>query len=298
MTAISRGVVGPQVAAAQQRLLELNFKMPLTISKGGPDGVCGNEMLTAFSQFMSLYAAESDADRNTIDDTELQLLNDVHAKMLAAPYKVLKAPAINKPYGHRREDQITAICLHHTATILGEREQRWASVVAHYGITRSGARMEIYDPTDKVGHGGCRNPPSNGWNERSVGVEVDGKLFGLYGVQRSVWNDPSIPGIELGDEFLPRQRHALGNLIDELCAKYPSIKFLVSHRQSAQSREADPGQQMWHFALEMMAKHNLTDGSDGKDTGFFIDSGRPNPKEWDPSHIKNGYWDPAPNYKG
>ena len=47
-----------------------------------------------------------------------------------------------------------------------------------------------------------------------------------------------------------------------------------------------------------MAKHNLTDVSDVKDTGFYIDSGRPNPREWDPAHTKNGYWDGAPNYKG
>lgn len=293
---ITRGYTGPDVAGVQRKLLELGFKMPLTIRSGRPDGACGNEMLTAFSLFMDRYGAEADADRETIDDGELQLLDDVYAKALVQPLEVFDVmhEAANVPYGERAETDITGICLHHTASLLGERPQRWRTVVAHLGITRGGKRIRIHRPTKVIGHGGCNNPPSNGWNRRCVGVEVDGRLYGIFGNQKTVWNDPDTPGIEIGDVLTVWQRRQLRDTVAELVERYPSIKFLVSHRQSSWSRQADPGQEVWEVALDLMQEFGLSDGG----PGFAIDSGRPNPREWDPSRTGQGYFDPPRMTKG
>ena len=93
--------------------------------------------------------------------------------------------------GSRPWSKVTGICLHQTACVLGERPERWDTVGAHIGITRSGKVIWLHDFNRIVAHG-------NGWNAGTVGIEIDGLYAGVEGDASTVWNDPSTARREVG----------------------------------------------------------------------------------------------------
>lgn len=177
--------------------------------------------------------------------------------------------------GRRSIKKLTGICLHQTACVLGERPERWDTVGAHFGITRSGAVMWLHDFDHLVA-------AANGWNDGTVSIEVDGLFAGDERDPASVWDDPSTKKRELGMEPTPEQIHALQQLIrwihDKAAALGANIRVLVAHRQSSKSRRDDPGSAVWRRgALPMMAELGLSDGGVG-----FVLGGYPIPECWDP----------------
>src|SRR5262249_16938110 len=88
--------------------------------------------------------------------------------------------------GRRQWNNITGICLHQTACLLGEEPARWKTVGCHLGLTRKGQAICLHDFDRLINHG-------NGWNTRCVGIEMDGLYAGVEGDPKTVWNDPSIP---------------------------------------------------------------------------------------------------------
>ena len=66
------------------------------------------------------------------------------------------------------------------------------------------------------------------------------------------------------------------------------VQNLYAHRQTAASRRADPGQELWQqVAIPMIEALGLTDGG----PTFKIDNGRPIPSMWnlDPAYADNAY---------
>lgn len=170
----------------------------------------------------------------------------------------------------------TGICLHQTACLLGEREERWDSVGAHIGITRGGKLIWLHDFDRVVAHG-------NGWNAQTVGIEVDGLYAGIEGDLSTVWDDPSTPAREQPMTLTLEAARTLVATIewicDEVAAQGGNVRALVAHRQSSGSRRSDPGEAIWKAAAPIAKHLGLTDGG----AGFKIGDGRPIPKEWDPS---------------
>lgn len=182
-----------------------------------------------------------------------------------------------KDYGRRPWSKVTGICLHQTACVLGERPGRWDTVGCHVGITRSGQVIWLHDFNRKVIHG-------HGWNNQTVGFEIDGLYAGIQGDPRTVWDDRSTKIREVGMELPEVQAEAVRQAIRwvhaEVARNGGKLTKLVAHRQSTDDRRTDPGSEIWQrVALPMSAELGLDDGG----PGFAIGKGQPIPREWDPN---------------
>jgi len=176
------------------------------------------------------------------------------------------------PVTSRPLSQVTGVCLHQTACVLGERPERYDTVGAHIAITRLGKVIWLHSFDRKVMHG-------NGWNNGTVGIEIDGLYAGVEGDPSTVWDDPSTPVHEKGLTLLPSTITAVRDTIRWIYTQVPGLKVLVAHRQSSGSRRNDPGSAIWKgCALPMHAELGLTDGG----VGFKLDNGYPIPEAWDP----------------
>lgn len=180
----------------------------------------------------------------------------------------------------RSWEDVRGICLHQTACLLGERDERWDSVGAHVGITRGGKEIWLHDWNRRVVHG-------NAWNEQTVGIEVDGLYAGVEGRIDTVWDNPDTPIREQPTTLTPEAVTATCNAIRRICADVEAhggkVRVIVAHRQSSKTRRNDPGEAIWRaVALPMMAELGLGDGGPG-----FAIGGRPIPVEWDQSR---GEW--------
>lgn len=177
----------------------------------------------------------------------------------------------------------TGITYHQTACNLGERIERYDTLGAHFGIPRSGRIIRLCANNRIVYHG-------NGWNNRCVGIEVDGLFAGrendpntaLDESLRSTWDDPSTPTRELPTKPTEAQLRSLRMLTRWICYDVMmhggNVKFLVAHRQSSLDRQNDPGELVWKgAALPLHAELGLEDGGVGfKIGGYAI------PECWDP----------------
>jgi hypothetical protein len=180
--------------------------------------------------------------------------------------------------GRRPWSKVTGICLHQTACWLGERPERWDTVGAHIGITRAGRVIWLHDFTHLVAHG-------NGWNNQTVGIEIDGLYAGVKGDPSTVWDDPDTAGheteMELTIETIISAKETISWIVRE-CATYnANISALVAHRQSSKDRRNDPGSAIWKsIALPMSDELVLSDGGPG-----FAIGGYPIPEAWDSSRV-------------
>ncbi|HUV14190.1 MAG TPA: peptidoglycan recognition family protein [Acidobacteriota bacterium] len=176
-----------------------------------------------------------------------------------------------RPWKH-----VTGICLHQTACVLGEKPTRWNNVGCHIGITRSGKIIWLHDFDFAVVHG-------NGWNSRTVGIEIDGTYEGIEGNDRTFWRPKGSKAkpTPLTQETIDATKAAIQWIYDEVACHDGEVKVLVAHRQASKTRRSDPGSAIWKsIALPMQKELGLGDG--GK--GFTIGSGLPIPTEWNPAY--------------
>lgn len=198
----------------------------------------------------------------------------------------LRSSAAQSHHGYMTRSRpwtsVSGVCLHQTACVLGELAKRWETVGAHYGVTRGGQVMWLHDPNRLVIHG-------NGWNAKTVGIEIDGLYAGVAERPETVWNDPSTPQREQGQTLTMEAQQAACQLIrwivSEVAKNGGEVTKLVAHRQSSKDRRDDPGSAIWKgIALPMSAELGLDDGGDG-----FVIGGLPIPVEWDPSRTRWRY---------
>lgn len=180
---------------------------------------------------------------------------------------------------HRPWSAVHGITLHQTACNMGEDPKRYLNTGAHYVVTRSGKQIQLHDETDRIVHG-------NDWNAQCVGVECDGLYAGVEGWPATVWNDPSTKWRELAmtvtDELVAAATEVCRRIKRNIEAHGGTLRVIVSHRQSSESRQSDPGETIWkRVALPLMAEWGIDDGG----PGFKIGDGRPNPEAWDPTRV-------------
>lgn len=281
-----RGDKGEAVAQLQRELISLGYPLP----RWGADGDLGDESLGALGFFLRDHkGAPLDGHHGgVVSDNELALVAAaIEAKAHNYTFPVIPAADFydNRDragragvYGRRSWKDVTGICLHQTACVLGERPGRWDNVNCHVGVTRAGKAIWLHDFTDVVAHG-------NGWNNRCVGIEMDGLYAGVDGDPSTVWNDPTTPQGEVGQVPTPELVATSLEVVRWICHVVKShggeIKYLVAHRQSSQNRRDDPGSALWKaVALPLHAELGLTDGYPGT---LKIGDGYAIPESWDPS---------------
>ncbi|RPH65016.1 MAG: N-acetylmuramoyl-L-alanine amidase [Acidobacteria bacterium] len=174
----------------------------------------------------------------------------------------------------RKWNRVTGITLHQTASLLGERPERWDTVGCHVGITRAGKVIHLHGFDRWVAHG-------NAWNDQCVGIEIDGLYAGIEGDESTVWDDPSTARRETGMTPTPEAIKAACDTVRWICAEVErhggKVHALVAHRQSSMSRRNDPGSALWKaVALPMHAEIGLSDGG----VGFKL-GGSAIPEVWD-----------------
>ena len=207
-------------------------------------------------------------------------LYDIRAQ--AAHLGKVDAKVMAKRGSARDWDGVTGICLHQTATVLGENPDRWASLGAHIGVTRAGKILWVHDFDRIIYHG-------NGWNTRTVGIEIDGRYCGVEGDERTFWRpkeNPEVMPQKLTPETVEAAKKTIRWVHQVVANNGGQIRFLVAHRQSSESRRSDPGSAIWQeIALPISAELSLNDGGQG----FKIGAGYPIPEAWNPAYVGEKY---------
>ncbi len=279
---------GSSVVALQEALIELGYHLP----RWGVDGDFGTETLDAITLLMRDHKGALDEHAGTVSDNEIRLIanlvadkrlarlapDSVCGNMVGAFSDVRAKAAQTRVYGRRAWKDITGITLHQTACVLGENPGRWETVGAHMGVTRAGRVIHMHDFDKLVAHG-------NGFNLKTVGVELDGEYAGEKGNLRTFWRPrdepnrmPQTPTAEL----ILAAKSTIRWICSEVARHGGKVKVLVPHRCSSGTRESDPGSEIWQaVALPMIEELGLSDGG----AGFKIGAGRPIPESWDPAKV-------------
>lgn len=188
--------------------------------------------------------------------------------------------AAQKAVGHKRPwEAITGITLHQTACDFGhESPDRWNTLEAHMGVSRERFGVWVHDLEWIVFH-------ANELNPMTVGLEIEGNYPGVAGDRATCWQ----PGSDLmvpTPGLVPVAHDAIRWICEMVKANGGQVEHLYAHRQTAGSRRADPGEDLWKMvALPMMSELGLDDGG----PAFRIDNGRVIPEAWNPVYVGNPY---------
>lgn len=281
---LKRGDRGDEVRKLQEMLLGLGYEL----ARWGADGQLGNETIDAFARFLRDHSTEVDDDADVVSDAELALVQKVSAATRDAPlgpklasgrFHDLRTIASQDKIGGRRPwKQITGITLHQTACVLGEKPRRWATVGAHLGVTRAGQGIWMHDFEQIVWH-------ANGFNARTVGIEMDGTYAGIEGDIRTWWKDPDAPDSRPQTptiELIEAAKATVRWICDEVARHGGRVEQLLAHRQASCQRQDDPGSALWQqVAMPLHAELGLNDGG----PGYTMGSGLPIPERWDPKRV-------------
>lgn len=171
------------------------------------------------------------------------------------------------------------------------RPSTWANVKSNFGVDASGNAYQLNELTRNTGS-------SNGWNGRSIAIEVDGAYYGIEGdertFRRNIKYDVNIRDengniirketrtlirkpTQISQGTINALRLTIKSIVEEIAKLGGKIKFIVSHRQSSENRVSDPGEAIWRNGA-IWARENL-----GLITpnGVYKGTGYPVPRQWD-----------------
>jgi len=136
---------------------------------------------------------------------------------------------------------IRGIVLHQTACVFGKRKDQpdryhRAFGVACHALAFNDGTVVLPNPLPwLVWHG-------NGFNDYSLGIEVEGRFPGLAGDPKTLASEPETP---VSDEVITSGRLAIKTLVDLGRAEGMPIQLIWAHRQSSPTRRSDPGEALW-----------------------------------------------------
>jgi N-acetyl-anhydromuramyl-L-alanine amidase AmpD len=178
--------------------------------------------------------------------------------------------------GRRGWAQISGITLHQTAVELGERPDRWKTLGAHLGVTREGQVLWLHGFEKIVWH-------ANGFNNRTVGIEMDGMYEGVEGDPKTFWRPASEPDRKPQrptQDLIDAAKATVRWVCQEVERHGGKVQHLLAHRQASEDRRSDPGSALWQ-AVGMALHREL--GLDDGGAGFTDGTGLPIPEAWDRS---------------
>lgn len=230
------------------------------------DGVVGPQTWAKLLAYVDLYA--DDPKFLTTPDRPYEGIVDLRNKHERARHFKCR----------RRLDTVSGIVLHQTGCTMPEKAEGWARLNAHIGINRDGTVILVNDFADWIWH-------AQGLSATTIGVEIAGNYPGLIGHPASLWKPGGGP-----HSLTPEMKRGMAialTWIDTECARLGIIiKGVYAHRQAKNTRQADPGEEIWMAAgIPWQAHFGVTDG--GND--FKVGTGAPIPKEWDSRRTRR-YW--------
>jgi len=285
---LNRGSKGDDVRKIQSALIELGYDLP----RWGVDGDLGTETVDAMARFLRDHDKNVDDDADVISDGELELLFSMRGReqqALVGPalptgrFHDVRTIASQENVGERRGwGHIDGIVLHQTACNLGEKPTRWATVGAHFGVTRAGQVVWMHDFERVVWH-------ANLFNKWTVGIEMDGTYEGIEGRSNTFWHPPDEPHREPQiptDALVSAAQATVHWICAEVARHGGKITKLLAHRQASNQRQSDPGSALWkRVAMPLHAELGLTDG--GRD--YTVGTGARIPEDWNSDYAGNRY---------
>lgn len=280
---LRKGDRGQRVIALQHALIHLGESLP----RFGADGSLGGETLDALASFLN-KRGRTDDDPSEITDEELLFVmtqdDMLHRARIPRLEKLVDRRASagrSKDMGARPWSEVRGWCLHQTACWLSASSQtdRCDDIGAHWVVYPDGTKFLLHDATRKIVHG-------NGFNNQTIGIEIDGLFAGVEGRRDTVWDNPETRRVEQAGSVTPAQVLAVMDIVRHdhalITAHGGRATAMVAHRQSSKSRRNDPGSKVWkEIALPLMAELGLSDGGQGFEIG-----GYPIPREWDDNRVE------------
>jgi hypothetical protein len=263
---------GPAVKRLQETLERIG------VDSVKVDGIFGPETESAVKHYQRLLGVDADG---VVDSVLWGQLNVPPEEFTGAEDFADISPLHEKPRlyaGERPFSMIHGVTLHQTGCEMPRDPLGWRRVNAHIGITREGGVVIINTLTDFIWH-------AQGLSKKTIGIEVEGNYRGLIADPKTLWKGGGGP-----HNLNPAMTAAAARLFEYLKNEFRSHdvrwSYVFAHRQSAKSRIADPGEEIWQ-AIGMAWINKLV-GSDGSD-GYSLGSGRPIPREWNGTSTV-GYW--------
>jgi hypothetical protein len=273
--ALKYGSKGAQVRTLQSDLVKLGFPLP----KWGVDGDLGLETWNALRGF-ALSRGTTLADGDPGRAVPIPLVAAIRAAVAALPAPALPPKFFDVTNDHSGKQRrgarawqvIDGIVLHQTAALLGPNLKRWHDVAAHIGIPRDG-KIILMNPLDQlIWH-------ANSFNATTVGIEISGNFEGIDGDPSTLWAPGGGPHRATAAQ-IQAARDAVGWICAAIAAQGGNVRFLYAHRQSSTDRRADPGSRVWEN-VGLWGQQTL--GLSAGKAGYKVGTGRPIPREWDPS---------------
>ena len=247
------GIFGPATFRVVNDLqVELGLKV---------DGVCGPETWSAILA--------------KIDEEPMAFVEGIYDRR-----GMHKPP---KLYARTREwESIAGVTLHQTGCRMPIAPKGWDRLNAHIGITRDGKVIIANDPCDMIWH-------AQGLSKHTIGIEIAGNYAGIDGNPNTVWKGGGVPN-RLNREMMRALDRAFQWICDQFEENGRKLTGVFAHRQSAPSRIADPGSEIWQkVAMPWMDKVGIVGESRASVRDFAYKNGRPIPREWDGDSNHNYY---------
>jgi phosphatidylserine/phosphatidylglycerophosphate/cardiolipin synthase-like enzyme len=250
-----------RVDAATRQALE-SFQTTNNISKTGK--------LDAATERALLEADTLKRYKSTAREAEISAL------LTTAKTKIedwTKQAVNNKPTlildSYRDPRKLWAFVLHHMAFKRKSRKtgqfsdpKSYLTTGAHFCIMFDGRIVQLYPLAKMIWHAQCTSP-------RSVSVEFEGNFPNIHG---KWWIDKDGPN----RDHPTNEQYESGKFLTKYLQAVVGTTHILAHRQSADSRENDPGPGIWYnvgqWAIENLG---LTDGGD-----FKCGTGNPILPEW------------------
>ena len=269
---LNRGSKEPAVKQLQNQLLAIGYPLP----KYGADGDLGTETLGAVTRFLFDHEdGYADADPTSVSDEELAFIQQVYDQVQRDNplpglnfFDLRRESDSRNIHGRRLWTDITGSTLHQCAVDFGhEKPARWDTLSAHVGVSREGNVFWVHEFEHIIWHG-------NELNHSQVGIEFEGLYAGILAQPNGRTEHPTPEQVKAGLETIPW-------IMRTIAAHNGKMVNLNAHRQTAQTRRGDPGEELWRLvALPTIAQFGLTDGG----PAFKIDNGRVIPNEWNPDY--------------
>jgi hypothetical protein len=262
---LKRGEKSLEVQKLQHLLLAIGERLP----RFGADGALGQETLAAVEHALRGITGAGIA-AELFERRQESNVTFPSAFLACVSDHALPKPNLCKP---RPWAQVDSIVLHQTACVLGEEPRRWYDIPIHVGITRAGLVLWLNKFDINLPH-------ANGFNSRSIGIEIDGAFAGVEGNKKTFWAGG---GYKEPMSITPAQidsaRQAVKFIVDICKANGAQIKYIFAHRQSSSQRVSDPGSKVWQ-EIALWAEKTLGLSAGGEE-GYCIGGGKAIPKEWD-----------------
>jgi len=253
---------GPEVRRVQEGLLELGYD----VGDSGPDSWFGKDTEKAVS-----FPKDEGLDADGIVGKKTwaaldEKLGDGEISGEGTTDGIIYIDGRHAPPKYYRADrsprrEINGVTLHQTGVLMTDTPKRFETLNAHIAVLRCGDVVIVNDPKDFIWH-------AQDLSHKTIGIEFNGLFAGKEGKSAPQELTPTM--VKASD--------LLFNWLKEWFARNGfEWKYVYAHRQSKDTRQADPGYEIWQqVGMKWIERLGASDG--GPD--WKLDSGKPIPKDW------------------